>query len=224
MRNTISVTIENQFEELRSIYQYLQLIREEENTYIVGQLRFSASYLGSSPIYDQYDIKIFIPEDFPNEPPRTFECSGKIPSNFHTNPDGTLCLGSPLEVRMKFKNNLLIYVQDLVVPFLYSYSHYQKYGKLPYGELSHGALGILESYKEMLRVTNNNVVLKFLYILATGKYRGHHVCPCGSAMKIRKCHGPQILTLMKYQDTVEFTQEYMECLNFVSKKAKNRRL
>ncbi|TCZ71456.1 hypothetical protein E0485_22660 [Paenibacillus albiflavus] len=203
--------IEIDFNELKVLYQDLRLLREEGDAYIVGDLPFSATYNGNSPIIDQYKIKILLPKDYPKSPPKLMEFGGRIPKSFHTNPDGTLCLGAPLEVRMKFNGNLLSYVKELVIPYLYSYSYYEKYGDMPFGELSHGGRGILESYQELFVLTSSECVLDLLEILATGKFRGHLDCPCGSRMKLRKCHGPQLIQLSNYQTKFDFINDYNDC-------------
>ena len=203
--------IEIDFNELKVIYQDFRLFREEGETHIVGDLPFSATYNGKSPIIDQYKIKILLPKDYPNSPPKSMECDGRIPKSFHTNPDATLCLGAPLEVRMKFNGNLLDYVKKLVIPYLYSYSFYEKYGEMPYGELSHGGRGILESYQELFDLTSSKCILNLLEILATGKFRGHLDCPCGSRMKLRKCHGPQLIQLSNYQTKFDFINDFNDC-------------
>lgn len=217
MEYNLSDNIEVQSLELFKVHKGLQLIEEDGSICIKGSLPFSATLYGTCPIVDCYNIKIHIPTDYPNKPPTTTECDGRIPRTFHTNPDGTLCLGSPLEVRMKFKGSLLNYVQKLIIPFLYSFSFYEKYGKLPYGELSHGSLGIVESYKELFGVSDSKIVLGLLNILARGKYRGHHDCPCGSKKRLRNCHGSQLLDLMNYQSKDEFMFDLNQCSSVIRK-------
>ena len=51
---------------------------------------------------------------------------------------GNFCLGAPIEVRRRFAGhkNLLRFIEDQVIPYLFSYSYKRDYGKLPFGELS----------------------------------------------------------------------------------------
>lgn len=193
--------IELQFAELSERYGGLTLSANGDcsNT-ICGKFSFDVSYNGRE-IKDEFEIQINIPNDYPDSPPIAKEIGNRIPKDFHTNPDESLCLSSPLRVRMRFSKNktLLGFVDELVIPFLYSYRHLQEYGEMPYGEFSHGGMGILECYREHFGTSSDNVALSFLKILVSGNYRGHHTCPCGSGKKIRQCHGEKLKRLMESQ-------------------------
>jgi hypothetical protein len=216
---TTEENISSQFSELKSKYPSLSLLKSASGELLIkGILVFSASYDEIS-IEDEYEIEITIPRDYPDALPVAKEIGGRIPGDFHHNPDGTLCLSAPLEVKKKFSHRafLLGFVEDLLIPFLYSYSFKVKYERMPFGELPHGIEGILKDYKDKFNVNNNYAVFGLLKILADDDYRGHALCPCGSNIKLRNCHGKLLMELKKYQKTDEFFREYLLIFNHMMK-------
>ena len=214
MDNLRQAVIQNHFTELTKQYSGLTLADGDYGTWIVqGALSFSATYEGLT-IKDKFQIELYIPEDYPDTHPVAKETDGRIPKEFHTNPDGSLCLGAPLEVRMKFakKPTLLGFVSEQVIPFLFSFCYWQRHGKMPFGELSHGGEGILEYYAQLFNVTSDIIALELLKVLAEDNYRGHHDCPCGSGRRVRHCHGELLRKIGTYQSQDEFLYDYVQCL------------
>ena len=72
---------------------------------------------------------------------------------------------------------------------MYTYKYYENYGVYPFGERSHGRYGDLEYLKELFNIDNVIPLLNIILFLATSKYRGHCMCPCGSNKRLRNCHG-----------------------------------
>lgn len=215
--------IQEQFLELKNIYQRLSLVDQADPKcmFVKGTLDFSGRGNGQL-INDSFEIEILISEVFPKEPPSTKEIGGRIPSAFHHYDDGSLCLGTPLHIRMTFLQNptLLGYVQDLVIPYLFSYCYWKKFGRMPFGELSHGRKGIMEYYKELFNLKSDLVVIKLLKIIAEDNYRGHHICPCGSGKIIRQCHGEIIRKIKIYQCQDDFIHDYCRCILYLKKNVK----
>ncbi|HSA05760.1 MAG TPA: SEC-C metal-binding domain-containing protein [Candidatus Gastranaerophilales bacterium] len=176
--------------------------KEEEGTCIIrGNLSFDAVYDNKNQIQDTFSIEIEIPADYPDKLPVVKETGGRIPlsmDNHIYTSIGKFCLGANFEVQDKFKKQptLFGFIKNLVVPFLYSFCHKQKFGEMPYGELAHGTEGIFQYYKEKFQVESDDEVIKLLGFLAFTKFRGHHDCPCGSGKRLRNCHG-DILIKMK---------------------------
>ena len=189
---------------------------------VSGKLSFSAQYNGVS-IQDEYIVEITVPEDYPEILPTAKEIGGRISKDFYTYPDNTLCLGSPIETRIKFRKQetLLGFVEDLLIPFLYAYSYREKCGEMPYGELSHGVNGILESYKGLFQINDDLAVMAFLKILADDNYRGHMSCPCGSNIKLRNCHGNIVRELQNFQSPGEYLNESVSILCFMKDKGQD---
>lgn len=206
-----------QFQELCLSFSGLSLQRYAKGPwYVRGRLKFSRAYLKQN-IEDEYSIEILIPQDYPLVLPKIFETGGRIPRDFHQYQDGSLCLGAPLATKQKFRRqpSLFGYVEGCVIPYLYSYSYKCKFGKMPFGELSHGGKGILEYYQEVFSVRDPRRVRRFLQILADGSYRGHLRCPCGGGKRLRSCHGELLLELMKVGTPAEFYAEENMIINYL---------
>lgn len=197
--------------------------QRDTKTVVIGVLPFCAIY-NDKTIIDEYEIEILIPDNYPDSPPTVKEIQGKIPEDFHRNKDAgsTLCLGTPIAVARKFKenSNLLDFVEKQVVPFLFSYSYYKEHGEMPYGELPHGGEGIIKHYNEIFNINDDISVLGFLRILADNDYRGHHICPCGSNKKIRQCHGKILRDINEYQKSEDFLYEYNQVGTYIANSKK----
>lgn len=198
-----------QFQELCLGFPGLSLQKYGAGPWCVrGKLKFSRAY-SKKNIEDEYSVEMLIPQDYPLVLPRIFESGGRIPRDFHQYQDGALCLGAPLAIKQKFRKQptLFGFVEGCVIPYLYSYSYKCKFGKLPFGELSHGGKGILEYYQDVFSVRDPRRVRRFLRILANGNYHGHTRCPCGSGKRLRSCHGELLLALTLLQTPAEFHAE-----------------
>lgn len=216
--------LEEQVAEANCKFTGLQLNEGQDGRYsVAGILEFRSDY-HDKEIEDAYNIEILIPDDYPSTAPRTRSVDGKVPQEFHTYPENlTFCTGAPLCEKLIFfeQPTLMNYIEKLLVPYLFSYSCLQKYGELPYGELGHGAPGILSFYKELFSVHDDYQALAMLTFLADYKYKGHYPCPCGNKKKLRDCHGPTILKGMKYHSKKEFEVECMSVFVYLKETDKN---
>lgn len=202
--------IHEQFEELNLRFSGLNLQKNGDGPWLVqGNLSFSAEYTGRR-IDDEYFIEIILPEDYPDSPPKARETAKRIPADFHKYQDETLCLSTSLAVRVKFAQEptLVGFVNNCLIPYLFSFSYKCKYGNMPFGELSHGGRGILEYYKDLFHLNDDRAVLRLIKILADDNYRGHVSCPCGSGKRLRACHGTGLLEIKKVQASLDFQNDY----------------
>lgn len=96
--------------------------------------------------------------------------------------------------------NFKRYFEELIIPFLYGQLFYDQEKHWPWEDLSHGSIGLLESYlkinnptkaKECLeklpRDSKNWKKIKILLAQKTA-IKGHTLCFCQSIAKIRDCH------------------------------------
>jgi hypothetical protein len=104
------------------------------------------------------------------------------------------------------------------VNYFYGYSYLEKYGKLPFGDLSHGGPGLREFYSEFFNTDDVRVILALLKIMADGSYRGHFPCPCGSGDILRKCHGPVLLKFLEIQKKKRFLNDSIIIISELPKK------
>lgn len=213
-----NLNIGEQFIELNKIYLGLQLIEENGNYIIKGDITINAEH-NNVWLIDDYSIRIHVPGNFPQKIPTVYETSHKLPKGYqHFLDNGALCLGVTAEIyRLLYQNpTLIFFVNTFVVNYLYSASYFIKYGTMPFGERTHGSEGIYEYYKELFKVKTNGQALEMLMFVASGNYRGHIDCPCGSGEKIRKCiHKDIVLNAINS----EFLKCYqVDCLELIKRR------
>lgn len=204
----------DQILEVQTQHPNLELLRDPSGGLRVrGTIGFSVDH-DSRTIEDTYDIDLDIPGDFPASPPIVYERGGKIPDDFgHFMQAGNLCLGAPVEVRRRFSQhrNLLRFIDDQVVPYLFTYSYKRDHGQLPFGERSHGSTGLIEYYTEFFG-TSAITAMKLLKCLADGIAPPLMPCPCGSGSKLKDCHGPKLEQLRPHLPPSRFEAELRQMI------------
>lgn len=180
--------VESQFIALRKKYPYL---------YLDGRNIRGTIFIEGDGIKDNYEVEINIPRDYPCSIPQAREIGEKIPKDFHRTAGGALCLETPFTAWETFHKDemLLNFVDNLLVPYLFSHSSFKTSGKMPLGERAHGAQGVLDDYKTRFDVTDDIAAFNLLRILAEDIYKGHLLCPCGAQRKLRDCHGKRLLAM-----------------------------
>lgn len=170
-----------------------------ENGYVflIGTIHISAN-INDKIISDNFWLKIKFPPNYPHMYPTVFEPRHKIPSDFHTNPDYSLCLGTEIEISQIFfqQNSIGVFLNKLVIPYLLGFAYHRDYNEFPFGERGHGLKGKLEFYNELFNTKNISIIIKFLSLAEKDKLRGHCICPCQSGEKLRNCHWKVIHNLM----------------------------
>lgn len=144
-------------------------------------------------IKDDFFIKIVIPENFPVDIPTVYELEDRFPktSDYHTNPDSSLCLGSKMSLKKRIKETPTLegFIHSCVVPYLYAITLYLQ-GKecFVFGELSHGLVGIIQDYMGVFELSSIEQVIKLLEILSLKSNQGNKKeCPCGCNRIVTKC-------------------------------------
>lgn len=115
--------------------------------------------------------------------------------------DKTACLCSPLEEDDFLQPELQfrVFLEQLVVPFLYGQVYFSSYGRWPWAEYAHGIAGVLEAYAkiqdqnragECLRLLSHDSNWSMIRAALRQKpfLKGHSPCFCSSGDKIRQCH------------------------------------
>jgi hypothetical protein len=163
------------------------------NISIRGSYKFYAKYIDSAEISDTYRLLIVLDKRFPRELPIIYEIDEKIQRiiDNHINDNGSLCLGSPLRLKhiLSENPNLVAFTNKCLVPFLYSHSYKNQYGKdFILGQLSHGTPGTIEDYFDLFKLTDKQQVSNALRLLGMRKRRANkHICPCGCGIRYGKC-------------------------------------
>lgn len=181
---------------------------ESEKLVVQGIVSFSKEF-ESNLVKDAYEVEIYIPCNYPERPPFAKEVGNVIPDSFHKfSQSGNLCLGAPIEVKRVFAQNktLLGFIDDQLITYLFSYSCYRDYGKLPNGELSHGPFGFLEYYSDFFD-TDPISAMKLLKLLAINYFPSNLRCPCNSGNTVRKCHGAKLKELQPLYKPKDFARE-----------------
>ena len=158
-----------------------------------GKFHFKAGVSGSEEIEDSYKLEIIVPEKFPQALPKVKETGGKIPKdgNFHVNPDGSLCLGSPLRLLKKVHTfpNLSGFASKCLVPYLYAVSYkLRNGGDFVFGELAHGEQGIVDDYSHLLGLPKRAQIIQAIQLLGVKKrIANKRPCPCECGNRLGGC-------------------------------------
>jgi hypothetical protein len=152
---------------------------------------FSADAPGRERISDRYEVELLVPKDFPKEPVVVREIGGRVPKDFHTNFDGALCLGTPLQLRLALLRvpTLPGFVGRCVIPYLYGFSYHERHGELPFGELAHGSRGLCQDFADLFGVKNEEVAVELERLGSLKKRVANKLpCPCGGNRRLGRCH------------------------------------
>lgn len=178
-------------EKIKEKYPLLEMTRDK------GSYIFSGEFILNHCFDDvrmtgKFELEINVPVDFPLALPKVKELSHYIDRNYpHIYQNGQFCLASDLELKIFFSKNVDIcaFIDQYIIPYLYTYRFYDEYGVYPYGERSHGIMGDLEYLKDLFRIDDWKQIFNIMLFVVQSPYRGHLLCPCGSGKKIRNCHG-----------------------------------
>lgn len=160
---------------------------------LAGTFLFSARHAQHGEVKDRFKLAINIPPGFPRSLPSVEETGGRIPrsASWHINPDGTLCLGSPLRLMVLFSDRptLMGFVERCLIPYLYAVSiKLERGGPLLFDELAHGVEGILDDLAQMLKLKDRNQARVALESLGKKKRRANKTpCPCGCGKRLGRC-------------------------------------
>ncbi len=169
-----------------------------------GTFGFTAAHEAAGVIMDRFELSIVIPLATPTEIPTVFETGGRIPktSEYHVNgSDGSLCLGSPMQLRICLRENrcLVGFAEKCLIPYLYAIS-YKIFngGPMLFGELAHGSQGIFQDYARILGVQSHDQVLNSLYLLGMKKRRANKLpCPCRCGKRVGVCRFNQVIAKLR---------------------------
>ena len=130
--------------------------------------------------------------------------------------DKSACLCIPFEedefLQPEFQFRL--FLERLVIPFLYGQIFYSSRGHWPWTEYAHGATGILEAYS---KIRDQNRATECLHLLAQDRawpriksalrqspqIKGHTPCFCPKMDHIRRCHPGALKGTLRLQRDLE---------------------
>src|SRR6266699_2415328 len=145
--------------EVRARYPELEL---RPDGALEGAVNVEAEYEGRR-IVDRFFVKITASNPHSIRTPALYEIGGRTKGigskyrlrdlrSLHCNRDGSACVCVKQVEKQKFPpgSPLLVYVEELAIPYLYGLSRYDQDGKWPWGDYSHGSLGLLEYHADSL--------------------------------------------------------------------------
>ena len=168
---------------------------QDDQIRLGGRFEFVAQAEGLERIEDSFDLELLIPSAFPRAVITVKEIGERIPRSFHTNPNQTLCLGTPTRLRLIAVETASIpgFVDKALVPYLYGFLYYQRHHRMPFDELAHGAPGLLEDFASLFGANGAAAVIQFIRL--TGMKRrvaNKKPCPCGSGSRLGRCHNRNV--------------------------------
>jgi hypothetical protein len=205
-----------QLDELLGKHPGLRIIPSDDAALILsGEIAFNGQGPRPEPIEDTYAIRLEVPPDFPDELPTVREIGGRISGSFHKLPDDQLCLGAPTALRLRLTESptLVTYVDEFVVPYLFSHSFYLAHGEMPFGELAHGDVGLLAHLAELFGSEQSEKAQEFLHLASLRKRDANkHACPCQSGRRLGQCHNARVNELRDRLGRHWFAREYADVL------------
>ena len=230
---------------LKANYPELEIEKDKDGCVtIIGTLKFDMIFYEEGKPYvikpqpkhinsgyriqDEYQIKIVLKSSKHSDLPQVFEIGGRLNSiandrgfkltDLHINPDEMACLCLNIEEESYLQNGFIIeeFFNLLVIPFFYAQSYFEKNASWPWGQYSHGSVGIFEWCYEQSNLTENatkelinrlreltdwQMVKPYLDHKKTAK--GHHECLCGSKKKFRNCHEDALHGIWKLKQNIE---------------------
>lgn len=197
---------------LREKYPDLTITDKSGVVVVAGMFSFDAIY-NDQRIADSYEVRIDLKSSALSELPRVRETKSRIKqvakdknidlADLHTYMDGTACLCvKPAELQY-FPDKFYFqkFMEELVVPFFFAQSFFEKNGSWPWEAYGHGGLGWLEWYFDQ-GVVSSSTTLEFLENLhfehdwkrirraltRKGGVKNHRACLCGSTKSYKNCH------------------------------------
>jgi hypothetical protein len=111
----------------------------------------------------------------------------------HMYSDNRCCFTVPAKeqilLRKGFINSALQFINKIVIPFFQNNSFREINGYYKEGEYSHGSLGAIEAYSDILGINNIELTIKILirYLKGDG-YGKNDPCFCGNNKRFKDCH------------------------------------
>ena len=151
---------------------------------------------GQGP-FDSFEIEVRFKSDFPFSEPTMFETAGripKIPDRHVFDGSGRCCTGVWEEAYLNAAVHSVSGFMDVMVnDYLVSQTVFEANASWPYGERSHGKLGVIEACCDLIGIDHDpKLCIDMMFYLAGLPWKGHHPCMCGSGDRFRNCHRPHL--------------------------------
>lgn len=179
-----------EFDSIKNSHPNLQSVFKDNFWHLVGSVDIIDEF---GVNWDNYQIKILFPHDFPNAVPIMYETGGRIEQNDdnHINPGGSCCLSVPALEMIILKKGITIsrFLEELAIPFLANQTYKEKTGDYANGEFGHGVSGLYQFYTQAFDNDNPLVIFKGFEAIILNKIPGRNdPCFCGAEEKFKNCH------------------------------------
>ncbi|MFP7479658.1 hypothetical protein [Terribacillus saccharophilus] len=210
-----------ELEKFLQAHPQMSLAPSNKEAFIVqGVLSFDIQDDSYGNIKDEFQLKVVIPKSFPRDIPIVYELDERFPkiADYHVYADSSLCLGSPMSLKKRIKDNPTLedFIQTCVVPYFFAIAlKLQGKDNFVFGELYHGTLGIIQDYLEVFDLNNVQQVIDLLEILSLKSNKGNkNICPCGCNRIVTKC--PLHKKIVEYRNVMS-RKEYAEEREIITK-------
>lgn len=198
-------------------------ISDSNSAIISGVLQFDMIYEPlNERIQDQYVIEIEMSPGPTSSLPKVKETATRIPktADRHINPnDEICCLCSSFLEEKWFPDGFKIdiFFETVLIPYFFGQTYFEKYQKWPWGEYSHGLMGLLESYLEIQGPIDRKILERVIgvlrnqkewpvcleYLKKKGYIKGHWGCAHDLGKIFRFCHPIALRGLCKIKHDIQ---------------------
>lgn len=171
---------------VKLLHSYEDLEYSEDDNMLYGKLYISGN--------DFYNLKIYL-NPYPNAFPDVDEIGERIPKkadrHIYEN-TGFCCFTTTAisQILLKTKvKSLFDFVKLIVIPYMENNSFYEINKRYIKDEFPHGAMGVLDGYKDILGISGDFKILKLLNDTIQGRFiKQSDLCYCGNNKSLRKCN------------------------------------
>ena len=198
--------------EVEAYFPELRFVVENDLVFVRGS--FAVMFEGQ--VLDRYSVELQLPRNHPTGLPAVRETGGRIPrrDDRHINTaDGTACVLIPDERWRLWPVGapLLKFLTGPLHSFFLAQSMAEEGEPWPFGQWAHGAKGMFQYYRELLKTPDLGVITTYLEYITAKKVKGHWPCPCKSGKRLRDCH-ISIVTDLREKISRKDAQKSLEAL------------
>lgn len=181
---------------LESEFPHLHVVVRDSYTVLTGDLPLVLD----GRVVDSFSIEVVIPPEGPRHTvPVVRELGGRVPwvADRHVYSDGRACLFVEAEYWFRHPDglDLVEFLRGPVTSYFVGQLLYEQEKRWPFGERSHGALGVVEFYAPLVGSRDPRVIKQFVEMVVAKKMRSTWRCPCGSGHRLWGCHGDVVRRL-----------------------------
>jgi len=182
--------------EVAAHFPDLHFVVEDVTVFVRGS--FAVMFEGR--VLDRYSVELQLARNHPAGLPVVRETGDRIPRHIDRHilaADGTACVLLPDERWRLWPigSPLVKYLTGPLHSFFLAQTTVEEGQPWPFGQWAHGAKGIFQFYRDLLKTSDLRLITNYLDYLAAKKVKGHWACPCKNGRKLRDCHFDQVKEL-----------------------------